>query len=212
MKDSTKKILDGFFAKEKKLVVVKGDVVAAVDALIPAAKSGVILCCGNGGSAADSEHISGELLKSFVMERKIGQDLKSKLDGLGEDGKYVAENLEGGIKCIPLPSLTSAISAYSNDKKADLCYAQLVNALGGAGDALIAISTSGNAANVYYAALTAKAKGMKVVALTGKTGGRIKAVADACVVCPANDTYLIQEMHLPVYHLICMCLENEIFG
>ncbi|MDY6367250.1 MAG: SIS domain-containing protein [Clostridia bacterium] len=212
MKKTTLKLIDEFFSSHENLTCVKEQTVEAINVLLKSAESGKILVCGNGGSAADSEHISGELLKAFRLKREIPSKLKSELAKLGEKGVYAADNLEGGIKCIPLTSLNSAITAYSNDKFADLSYAQLVNALGEKGDSLIAISTSGNAENVYLAALTARAKGVKVVSLTGGTGGKLSDVSDAAIISPEKETYLVQETHLPIYHLICAALENEIFG
>ena len=212
MKNTTQKIIDEFFFEKGKLAFLKDNIVSAINVLTECAKSGKILVCGNGGSAADSEHISGEMLKSFRIKRNISDGLNKQLELFGETGKYISNNLEGGIKCIPLTSFTSAITAFGNDKKEDLSLSQLVNALGDKGDALIAISTSGNAKNVYYAAVTAKAKGIKVIALTGKDGGILKNISDITIVSPERETYLIQETHLPVYHLICAAVENEIFG
>lgn len=167
------------------------------------------LICGNGGSASDAEHISGEFLKGFMNKRSCTNNIFSEY---GEDGERLFNNLQCGIKAIPLPSLSSAITAYMNDADPDLIYAQLTFALGQEEDVLIAISTSGNSKNVYFAALTAKSLGMKIIALTGETGGKIKDIADICIKVPEKDTYKVQELHLPVYHFICMALEEEIFG
>ena len=170
-----------------------------------------IMVCGNGGSAADSEHISGELLKGFLLKRPVPSELRGKLAGMFDDGDFIADNLQMGVKCIPLVSLTSASTAFLNDCNPNLVYAQLVNSLACAGDVLIAISTSGNSKNVVYAAKVAKALGVQVVALTGESGGALKQIADVTLNVPSSVTYLIQEYHLPVYHLICMCVENELF-
>lgn len=212
MKGSTQKILDDFLLRNNRLSSVKDEIFSATEKLIECAKNGKILVCGNGGSAADSEHISGELLKSFKLKRDISTELKERLKEFGDDGKKIANTIEGGIKCIPLVDFTSAITAFSNDKSADLAFSQLVNALGDEGDALLAVSTGGNAENVCFAAITAKAKGLTVISLTGESGGKLKALSDVCITCPETETYLVQEMHLPVYHAVCLAIENEIFG
>lgn len=159
---------------------------------------GKLLLCGNGGSAADCEHISGELLKGFLLPRPTG------IDGF--------DLLQGGIGAIPLPSLSALISAYSNDVAPDLVYAQLTNALARENDILFCISTSGNSKNVVFAAQLAKKKNIKTIALTGKSGGKLKELCTACICAPETETFKVQELHLPIYHAICAQCEEDIFG
>ena len=186
------------------------DISAAVDTLCAVFRAGgKLLLCGNGGSAADCEHISGELLKGFLDKREIPRGEREEMLSRCPEIAPLIDRLQTGFPAIPLPSLTSLISAAANDLDPSLAYAQAVMALGRPGDALIAISTSGNAENVYKAAITAKAKGMPVVALTGKTGGRLAKIADVSVRVPETETYRVQELHLPVYHYICAETERR---
>lgn len=168
--------------------------------------SGKLLLCGNGGSAADAEHWSGELLKGFVLPRRLSQQWHDKLPG------DLAEKLQDALPAIPLTGFLSASSAFANDVDAEYGFAQLTWALGRQGDVLVAMSTSGNAANVCHAADVAKARQMKVVALTGQGGGRLAEKADVTIRVDHTETYRIQELHLPVYHTLCLMLEDEFFG
>ncbi len=171
-------------------------------------KGGKILLCGNGGSAADCEHISGELLKGFLSLREPSEgELEKLAEVLGED----AARLQRGIPAVPLTSLSSAISAFANDVDPSLVYAQLVYALGKPADLLICISTSGNAKNVLNAAKVAKALGVSTVALVGKGGGALRDMCDVSIVAPENETFKIQEYHLPIYHAICAQAERILF-
>lgn len=169
-------------------------------------KSGTLLLCGNCGSAADCEHISGELLKGFLLKRPLTDKEKNRLPA------EIADKLQGGIKAIPLTSLTALGTAFANDVDADLVYAQLVSVFGGENDVFLGISTSGNAKNVCAAAKVAKAKGMKTLSLTGIGGGRLGSICDLAIKVPENETYKIQELHLPVYHAVCAEVEEIIFG
>lgn len=159
---------------------------------------GKLLLCGNGGSAADCEHISGELLKGFLLPRP------QHISGF--------EKLQGGIAAIPLPSLSALISAFSNDVAPELVYAQLTNVLAVENDVLFCISTSGNSKNVVLAAHLAKIKNIKTIALTGRDGGELKQLCTACICVPETETFKVQELHLPVYHAICAQCEEDIFG
>lgn len=159
---------------------------------------GKLLLCGNGGSAADCEHISGELLKGFLLPRP------QHISGF--------EKLQGGIAAIPLPSLSALISAFSNDIAPELVYAQLTNVLAAENDVLFCISTSGNSKNVVLAAHLAKIKNIKTIALTGRDGGELKQLCTACICVPETETFKVQELHLPVYHAICAQCEEDIFG
>lgn len=174
---------------------------------------GKLLIAGNGGSAADSEHIVGELMKGFVKHRPLPEDMKKEL--LLADpvrGKELATKLQGGLPAIALTNHAALSSAFANDVDGMLSYAQQVNGYGKAGDVFLGISTSGNAENVMYAAVTAKAKGMKVLGLTGKDGGKLAKIADVAIIVREKETYKIQELHLPIYHALCLMLEDHFFN
>ena len=172
---------------------------------------GKLLICGNGGSAADALHITGELMKGFILERPIDKSIQEKIRTIyPAEADYLISNLQGALPAISLVSEAALISAFSNDKAADLCFAQQVMGHGMKGDVLIAISTSGNAVNVRYAAQIAKVKQMTVIALTGDTGGDLKNYADILLNVPAKETYLVQEYHLPLYHAICAAVEKAL--
>lgn len=168
-----------------------------------------LLVCGNGGSAADAVHIVGELMKSFVRKRELDTELKDAIKkSAGENADYLLNNLQGALPAIALVNEISLMTAYANDVAADLSFAQQVLGYGKEGDILLAISTSGNSRNVIYACDVAKAKGIKVVALTGENGGKLADMADILINVPKKETYQIQELHLPVYHTICLALED----
>lgn len=176
------------------------------------AGGGKLLIAGNGGSAADSEHIVGELMKGFVKRRPLPQEMKKALEAADpERGAVLALKLQGGLPAIALTNHAALSSAFANDVDGVLSYAQQVNGYGRPGDVLLGISTSGNAENVMYAAVTAKAKGMKVLALTGKDGGKLGRIADTAIIVPEKETYKIQELHLPVYHALCLMLEERFY-
>jgi D-sedoheptulose 7-phosphate isomerase len=174
---------------------------------------GKLLTAGNGGSAADSDHIVGELMKGFVKKRAIGQDLRAALGAVApEYTDYIAGSLQGALPAIALPVHSALVSAYANDAAPDLVYAQEVLGYGRPGDVFLGISTSGNSKNILYAAITAKAKKMKTILLTGKNPCAIEKYADVAVHAPADKTYKIQEYHLPIYHTLCLMLEEEFFS
>ena len=173
---------------------------------------GKLLIAGNGGSAADAEHIVGELMKGFVKRRPVTEEMKEALEKADPvRGKELSEKLQGGLPAIALVDHAALSTAFANDVDGMLSYAQQVNGYGKPGDVFLGISTSGNAENVMYAAVTAKAKGMKVVGLTGKAGGKLAGIADAAVIVPEMETYKIQELHLPVYHALCLMLEHRFY-
>lgn len=173
---------------------------------------GKLLIAGNGGSAADAEHIVGELMKGFVKRRPVPAEMeKALVETDPERGKVLARKLQGGLPAIALTNHAALSSAFANDVDGVLSYAQQVNGYGKAGDVFLGISTSGNAENVLYAAVTAKARGMKVIGLTGKDGGKLGKFADAAVIVPEKETYKIQELHLPVYHALCLMLEERFY-
>lgn len=172
-----------------------------------------LLICGNGGSAADSDHIVGELMKGFSQTRKIERILTEKLQKVDtEYGRELAEKLQCALPAIALSNHNALNTAYLNDVDGLLCFAQQVMGYGEKGDVLLGITTSGNAQNVLYAAVTARAKGLKVIGMTGKTGGKMEKYTDACMRVNEMETYKIQELHLPIYHCLCRMLEKRFFG
>ncbi len=176
-------------------------------------RGGKVLTCGNGGSAADAEHIVGELMKGYLLKRPVPEEVRAKLIAISsEDGDYLADHLQGGLPAVSLVSQSSLLSAIANDTAADMVYAQQVYAYGREGDALIGISTSGNSTNVFRAMQVARALGLRTIGLTGRTGGRLKPLCDVCIRVPANDTTLVQERHLPIFHVLCAMLEEEFFA
>ena len=177
------------------------------------AKEGKLLVCGNGGSASDSEHIVGELMKEFKLKRKIYAGQADAMKAIDPDmGDYLANNLQGALPAIALTGHSALSTAFMNDSESVLVFAQQVNGYGKPGDVFLGISTSGNSMNVIYAAMTAKARGLKVLGLTGQRESRLSRLADVCIQVPETETYKIQELHLPVYHCLCLMLEERFFG
>lgn len=171
-----------------------------------------LLVAGNGGSAADAEHIVGELLKEFVLDRGLNQDFKEALKLVdNRKGNYLADKIKESFFAISLNGHPAFSSACNNDVAGDIVYAQEIYGFGREGDLFLAISTSGNSQNIVNAAIVAKAKKMNVLALTGKAGGELARFADIAVIVPENETYKIQELHLPIYHWWCLMLEKEFF-
>lgn len=173
---------------------------------------GKLLVAGNGGSCADAEHIVGELMKGFVKKRPVSASFAELLKQAdSQKGEELAEKLQGGLPAIALNGHPGLSTAYLNDVDGNLIYAQQTYGYGKPGDVLLAISTSGNSKNVEYAVLTAKALGMKVLGLTGKDGGKLGKMADISIIVPETETHKIQELHLPVYHALCLMLEETFF-
>lgn len=197
-----------------KLIVCKDDIEKAYELLEDTySKNRKLLVCGNGGSASDSEHIVGELMKEFKLKRKVYANQAEAMKVIDpEMGATLAENLQGALPAICLTGHSSLTTAFMNDANADLVFAQQVNGYGKANDVFLGISTSGNSKNVCYAAITAKAKGLKVIGLTGAKESKLSKMADCCIRVPETETYKIQELHLPVYHCLCMMLEDHFFG
>lgn len=197
-----------------KLIVCRGDIMAAYELLEAAYSNGrKLLVCGNGGSASDSEHIVGELMKEFKLKRKVYSDHAAVLKEIDPElGQTLAEHLQGALPAISLTGHSSLQTAYMNDAVPELVFAQQVNGYGKPGDAFLGISTSGNSKNVLYAAVNAKAKGLKVIGLTGAKENKLMKYADVCIRVPETETYKIQELHLPVYHCLCLMLEDHFFG
>ncbi|MCL1858334.1 MAG: SIS domain-containing protein [Oscillospiraceae bacterium] len=196
MKDRTQKIFDNLIKNYKDLLCVKDDIKSAYEIIKNCyANKKKTLICGNGGSAADSEHIVGEFMKGFLLKRPV--DINSRL--------------QGTLRSISLVSQTALITAISNDIGADMIFAQQVYGYMDEGDVLIVLSTSGNAENVVNAAITAKSLNGKIIALTGETGGKLKDICDIAIKLPSLETYKIQEYTLPVYHALCSMIESEFF-
>jgi phosphoheptose isomerase len=172
-----------------------------------------VLICGNGGSASDAEHITGELMKGFLLKRPVPADFRVKLESAfgASDGAYLADNLQGAVPAISLVSQSAIITAFSNDVASDMAFAQQVYGYGRPGDVLIGLSTSGNSGNVINAAKTAKAIGMGVIGITGEMGGDLAQFCDFTIRAPEKVTYLAQEYHLPIYHCLCAMIESELF-
>ena len=174
---------------------------------------GKLLIAGNGGSAADSEHIVGELMKSFEKPRSLSEKYKEKLKSIDfESGKTLSDKLQGGLAAIALDGHIALSTAYMNDCEPLLCFAQQVNGYGNEKDVFLGISTSGNSENIIYAAIVAKAKGMKVIGLTGAKESKLSEIADVTIRSPQTRTYMVQEHHLPIYHCLCLMLEERFFG
>ena len=177
------------------------------------ARGGKLLIAGNGGSAADAEHITGELMKGFVKPRRARKEYADRLMAVDPElGGTLAGSLQGALPAIALDGHPALSTAYMNDCEPLLCFAQQVNGYGGEGDVFLGISTSGESRNVLYAATVAKAKDMKVIGLTGKKESRLSRLTDVCIRIPETETYKVQELHLPVYHCLCLMLEERFFG
>jgi len=214
MKDSTRKIIDSLFCRYPELKRCEGDIIEVFQIMLHAFQSGKkILVCGNGGSASDSEHIVGELMKSFKIPRPLPMEDYSALQKkYPAEGTYLASNLQCGLKAIALNSNSTLLTAYSNDVDADMVFAQQVYAYGEPGDVLLGISTSGKAINVNNAIKIASAFGMAAIGLCKESGGEMLGLCDVCIRVPEEETYLVQELHLPVYHALCAAIENEYFS
>lgn len=193
------------------LVQNKGQVLAAYEVLRKCYMGGKkLLLCGNGGSAADCEHIVGELMKEYRVRREIPPEFAEKLKRHGAEEKML-ENIVGALPAISLAGHISFQTAFCNDNDAEYAFAQQLYALGETEDVLFAITTSGNSRNVLHAATVAKAMGMTVIAMTGSSGGEIRKLADVLINVPADETARVQELHLPVYHVLCGMLEEYFF-
>ena len=177
------------------------------------AKGGKLMIAGNGGSCADSEHIVGELMKSFILPRKIAPELREKLCRISPKlGEALGNALQQGLPAIALTGHNGLTTAYANDCNPEFVYAQQLLGFGKKGDCFLGITTSGNSQNVLAAAVTAKAMGIRVIGLLGRDGGAMLPLCDAAVVVPETETFKIQELHLPVYHALCLELEDHFFG
>jgi phosphoheptose isomerase len=209
-----KDLFEELFRRYPKLEDISDKINEAAERLIRCYQNGnKVLICGNGGSSSDSDHIAGELLKGFEQRRPLDDAMRDRLlEVSGKRGSYLGEKLQSGLPAISLSAHTSLVTAVANDTDASLIYAQQVIGFGSPGDVLLGISTSGNAQNVLDAAITARAKGMTVIGLTGETGGKLKTFCDIIINVPEKRTSFVQELHLPVYHTLCLMIENHFFG
>jgi D-sedoheptulose 7-phosphate isomerase len=196
-----------------KLESAKDDIKAAFDIIVNSySNGGKLLIAGNGGSAADAEHIAGELMKTFAKKRSLPDSFIYDVEKVdSEIAQYLVTRLQPGLPAIALSGHASLNTACINDIDGHITFAQQVYGYGKQGDVLLAISTSGNSKNVLYAVAVAKAKKLKIIGLTGATGGELKRFSDVCIRVPETETWKIQELHLPVYHLLCMMLEEHFF-
>jgi D-sedoheptulose 7-phosphate isomerase len=207
------KYLEELLVRYPVLTSVKAEIKEAYEILENCYENGgKLLIAGNGGSCADAEHIVGELMKGFVKRRAVSEEFAQKL--LEADpvrGKELADKLQGGLPAIALTGHPGLSTAFLNDVDGSFIYAQQTYGYGKKGDVLLGISTSGNSQNIMYAMAAARAMGMKTIGLTGRDGGQLKETADTAIVVPENETFKIQELHLPVYHALCLMLEERFF-
>lgn len=208
------KHLELLFERNPSLIICKDDIITAYNILESSYSKGrKLLVCGNGGSASDSEHIVGELMKEFKLKRKVFTEQAEAMKAIDPElGATLAQHLQGALPAITLTAHSSLTTAFMNDSEPVLVFAQQVNGYGKEGDSFLGISTSGNSMNVLYAAVTAKARGLKVIGLTGLRESKLSKLADVCIRVPETETYKIQELHLPVYHCLCLMLEAHFFG
>lgn len=206
--------LNNLIEQYPRLIECRDDIVKAYNILETAySNDRKLLVSGNGGSASDSEHIVGELMKEFKLKRKVYSRQAETLRGIDtEMGEVLAKNLQGALPAISLTGHSSLTTAFMNDALPELVFAQQINGYGKPGDVYLGISTSGNSKNVLYAAITAKSKGLKIIGLTGAKENQLMKYADVCIRVPETETYKIQELHLPVYHCLCLMLEDKYFG
>ena len=213
MKERTEKEFELLFEHYPQLEECRENIAKAFELLLDCGKrGGMVMTCGDGGSAADATHIVGELMKGFKLHRPLSNAEKQAIaEAFPDDGEYLGSRLQKGIRAVSLDDQTAIGTAVANDNGADMLFAQQVYGYGREGDVLIGLSTSGNSGNVVRACQVAKAIGVKVVAMTGHGGGKMKGLADAFIGVPATETYRIQEYHLPVYHALCAMVESELF-
>lgn len=207
-------LIDQLCERHPSLTTVRPAITAACEQLISCyEQGGKVLVCGNGGSCSDSDHIVGELMKSFELKRPIKSSIQEKLSLLDpERGYYLASHLQQGLSAISLTAQTALITAVANDIEGEVIFAQQVIGYGKPNDILIGISSSGNSQNVLDACMVAKAMDLKVIGLTGETGGKMKEFCDTLINVPGKRTFVVQELHLPVYHLLCLAVEHHFFG
>lgn len=213
MEKKLEKHIDLLIERYPKLSVCREQIIAAYEIMEHAYESDhKLLIAGNGGSAADSEHIAGELMKRFKTPRSVPAEFADKLESIDpERGPQLAKNLERGLMAIPLVAHEALTTAYINDVDGLGVFAQQLYGFGRPGDVFLGISTSGNSKNVLNATVVARALDIKVIGLTGAKGGELAKVSDVAIKVPETETYMIQELHLPVYHCLCLMLEDHFF-
>lgn len=208
------KHIDLLVERYPKLSVIRQEIIDAYLLMEESYESGgKLLIAGNGGSAADSEHIAGELMKRFKILRPVSKEYAEKLKKVDPvRGAELSKNLECSLMAIPLVAHEALTTAYINDVDGLGVFAQQLFGYGRKGDVFLGISTSGNSKNIMNATVVARASGIKVVGLTGAKGGELAKVANVAVKAPETETYMIQELHLPIYHCWCLMLEDHFFG
>lgn len=206
-------MLQSFMETHPRLLECHAQVAAALALLTESFTRGnKLLVCGNGGSAADAEHIVGELMKGFLLRRALPSEARGRLAAVdGELGSYLGTKLQQTLPAIALTGHLALSTAVANDNGGDLPFAQQVWGYGVAGDVFWGISTSGNSRSVLLAAIAAKAKGLQVLGMTGAKGGRLATLADVCIRAPSDETFEVQEHHVAIYHFICAELERQAF-
>ena len=212
MKEKTKLIFDELFNRFPELNSIEAAVLTAFNMIKSVfEQGGKLIVCGNGGSAADSEHIVGELMKKFRKPRPIRKEIYDKLSDYGDNGRILQNYLEGSLRAVSLTSHIALSTAFANDREPSVAYAQQLYGLADGSDVLLAISTSGNSKNCVLAMTVAKAMGLKTIALTGQDESALSDMADITIRVSENETYKVQELHLPVYHCLCAMIEEELF-
>ena len=214
IEDRLLKHVENLIKRYPKLTTCKQNILNAYSILEECYKNDhKLLIAGNGGSAADSEHIAGELMKRFKISRPVPHEFAEKLKSIDAvRGRELSKNLERGLMAIPLVAHEALTTAYINDVDGLGVFAQQLYGFGRPGDVFMGISTSGNSKNIISAAIVAKALGIKIIGLTGRNGGELSTLADVSIIVPEMETYMIQELHLPVYHCLCLMLEDKFFG
>ena len=217
LKHSTLLKIDELIKRYPALEVCRESLNSTVNVICESFKNGhKLMTCGNGGSAADAQHIVGELMKGFLLPRSIKEfdkDFHNKLnERYSEDVEYFGKYLQCALPAISLVGETALMTAFANDNSSDLIFAQQVYGIGQTGDVLLAITTSGNSVNILHAVKVANLKGIRTIALTGRIGGKVKSLAEISICAPADSAYTIQEYHLPIYHMLCIAAENEFFN
>ncbi len=207
-------VLEEMLQRYPVLECCREQIVKAAEILVESyGRDGKLLTAGNGGSAADAEHIVGEMMKTFRIQKTLPEGYAEALFATDpEMGSVLRSHLQGALPAIALDGHISLSTAYMNDCEPLLCFAQQVNGYGRPGDVLLGISTSGNSRNVLYAAVAARARGMKVIGLTGGRDNRLEKFSDVCIKVPETETYKVQELHLPVYHCLCLMVEKHFYG
>lgn len=212
MKKKTREILEHLYINFPVLNKLSKEIEESLQILLASYRNGKkLLVCGNGGSAADSEHIVGELMKGFRMERPITKNLRERLEKEYK-GEQLADYLQEALPAIALTSHSALTTAIGNDVSAEVIFAQQVLGYGSEGDVLLGITTSGNSSNVVNSIKVARVLGMRTIGFTGAGGGTLLELCDVTIAVPEKETYRIQELHLPVYHALCAMVENEMFG